>query len=261
MVLLPCHEAATPLSSHEISLRRLTHPMASLGATFHLASFHSTPDPGSSFRHRPGGYILRPSHNCHLGCFIDRHFTPCTQFSIIHDTPRKRDSPAPWFDLLGMSRTFVDFRILLWCVLLSRGTRLIYKFDNRSVSYTLLCINHYLCVRFVRAAYSLPTTNIQKSHRRRGFSRRATAAMFVTTVINFLLFSLNTGIQTATFITVIQKPLNSDIPPLSEVPIPKAGLVRSMSWSMILIAFWAAYLPVSIKQSLSDSVSINIHAR
>ena len=99
-----------------------------------------------------------------------------------------------------------------------------------------------------KCAYSLARPDASKSHRRRGFSKRATAVMFVTTVINLLLFSLSTGSQVAISIMVIRRSLNPDINlPLSEIALPRPGLVRSMSWSMILVAFWASYLPVSIK--------------
>ena len=103
-----------------------------------------------------------------------------------------------------------------------------------------------------QGVYFLAKSDAPKSHRRRGFSRRATAAMFVTTVINLLLFSLSTGTQVAITITTFQEPLKLDIDSsLSEIPIPKPGLV-----STILVAYWTTFLPVSVKLSLSDSVSI-----
>lgn len=46
-------------------------------------------------------------------------------FQFVHDAPRKRGSTAFWFGLLAESRGFVHLRILLWCVLLARGMRLI----------------------------------------------------------------------------------------------------------------------------------------
>ena len=247
------------LASHEIDLRRLTHPMASSWHhLFILPHFHSTPTGSwsrqcrSRFRHRPSQtevtvFIL----------VLHRAFQSCT-VQFIHDTPRKRGSPGSWFVLLGTSHTVVDFSILLWCVLLARGTKLIHMFDNRCVSCTLLCIGRYLCVRFPQCAYSLARPDAPKSHRRRGFFRRATA-MFVTTVINLLLFSLSTGAQVAITILVFQEPVDLVLDsPLSEIPIPRPGLtVNSGTWSTILVAIWATFLPVSTKLSPSDSVSIH----
>ena len=114
-----------------------------------------------------------------------------------------------------------------------------------------------------KRAYSFARSDTPKSHRRRGLSRRATAVMFVTTVINLLLFTLNTGMEVASLTTLIrQKSLNLDIDlPLSKIPIPRPGLVSSVSWSMILVTFWTTYLPVSIKLSLSGSVSNYAHWR
>ena len=80
--------------------------------------------------------------------------------------------------------------------------------------------------------------------------------MFITTIINFLLSSVNAGTQVAIFIIAIRKFFILDIDhPLSERP----ELVNSMLQDAILVAFWAVTLPVSIKPSLLDPVSI--HAR
>jgi len=82
--------------------------------------------------------------------------------------------------------------------------------------------------------------------------------MFVTTVINFILSSLCTGTQLALFITVIRKTLVLDIDhPLLE----KAASVESALRNMILVAFWAATLPVSIKLPLLDPRSIHARSR
>ena len=71
--------------------------------------------------------------------------------------------------------------------------------------------------------------------------------MFVTTVINLLLFSFSAGTQVAISVTVFQEPLNPVIDStLSEILTPKPELVSRGSWSMTLALTWAAYLPVSI---------------
>ena len=130
--------------------------------------------------------------------------------------------------------------------------RLIHMFDNRSVSCTVLCIRRYLCVRFPqKCLFTLARSDAPKSHRRRGFSSRATAAMFVTTVINLLLFTLHAVTQVVMYIWVFQLPLNlaAEYPPdipLSEIPIPRPESVGNGIWSKILVIWWAAYIPVSI---------------
>ena len=110
--------------------------------------------------------------------------------------------------------------------------------------------------------YSLARSDPPKSHRRRGFSSRATAAMFATTATNLLLFTLNTGLQVTELAMNIQPPLNPDTGlPLSEISIPRPELVGKVVWNMVLVAFWVSYLPVSIKLLPSDSVSICAHWR
>jgi len=80
--------------------------------------------------------------------------------------------------------------------------------------------------------------------------------MFVATVINFLLYSLDTGTQVAGFIVFVRKTLILDIDyPLAE----KRESVDNALLNMNIVHNWAAYLPVSIKLSLSDPGSI--HAR
>jgi len=54
---------------------------------------------------------------------------------------------------------------------------------------------------FVESLISRPNAPI--FDRQRGFSNRTTAAMFMATVINFLLFGLDTGTQAALFIVFI----------------------------------------------------------
>ena len=79
-------------------------------------------------------------------------------------------------------------------------------------------------------------------HRRRGFSNRAIAAMFVVTVINFLLIGLAHGTMVATFIVSFRKALTPDI----EYPPSKKGeLVNEVLQNLMIIDFWSANLPVS----------------
>ena len=93
-----------------------------------------------------------------------------------------------------------------------------------------------------------------KFDRRRGFSNRATVTMAVATVINFVLSTLNTGSQVATFIMFIRKGLILDIGyPLSE----KQELVNNASRNMNIVGLWAQSIPVSGKLSLSDPVLIH----
>jgi len=80
--------------------------------------------------------------------------------------------------------------------------------------------------------------------------------MFVATVINFLLSSLNTGTQVAGFIVFVRKALILDIDyPLSE----KRVLVNKALQSVNEVSNWAFSLPVSVRLSLPDPGSI--HAR
>jgi len=73
--------------------------------------------------------------------------------------------------------------------------------------------------------------------------------MFVATVINFILCSLNTGDQVARFIVSIRKALVLDIDhPLSE----KQELVNDALWNLNVIGAWARYIPVSNNLSLPD---------
>ena len=94
---------------------------------------------------------------------------------------------------------------------------------------------------------------IPEINRRRGFSNRATAAMFAVTVINFLLSSLFTGSRVASSIVFIRKALILDTDhPLSEKPELVIGALRNVN----LVLDWALSLPVSIKLSLPDPVSL-----
>ena len=106
------------------------------------------------------------------------------------------------------------------------------------------------------AFYFLSRSDPSKFDRRRGFSTRATAAMFITTIINFLLFSLNTGTEVAGFIVLIRKGLMIilDIDyPSSEKP----ELVNNALRNVNLVGSWAGTLPVSIKLWILDPVSIH----
>ena len=82
--------------------------------------------------------------------------------------------------------------------------------------------------------------------------------MFVTTVINFLLSSLNTGTHVAIFIVFIRKALVLDIDyPLSKKP----ELVNNALQNMNIVTLWSQTLPVSIKLSLLDPASIHARCR
>ena len=137
---------------------------------------------------------------------------------------------------------------------------MIYGLSTNSIKGVFIILFSASIVIFVfvfsslQVACFLARPDPPKFHRRRGFSNRATAAMFVGTVINFLLFSLSTGTETAMFIVSIRRALILDIEyPLSE----KQELVGLPN--PIIAQLWSANLPVSNKLSLMDSASI--HAR
>ena len=73
--------------------------------------------------------------------------------------------------------------------------------------------------------------------------------MFVATVVNLLLASLNTGSQIALFVVFIREALvlNPDLP-LVERP----QLVNRSIWKLDVVADWAGNLPVSSNPSLPD---------
>ena len=109
---------------------------------------------------------------------------------------------------------------------------------------------------FRNVTHSAARPDHPKFDRRRGFSNRATAAIFVATVINFLLLSLFTGSQVAMFVVSIRKTLILDIDhPLSERP----ELVNNALRNANLASVWALTIPVSIKLSPPNPASI--HAR
>ena len=95
---------------------------------------------------------------------------------------------------------------------------------------------------FLQVAYFLARPDSPRFHRRRGFSNRLIAAMFVMTVINFLLFSLYIGTQLVAFTTVyIRKALILDIYyPLSA----KGKLVHDALQKLKFLVLWSANLPV-----------------
>jgi len=78
--------------------------------------------------------------------------------------------------------------------------------------------------------------------------------MFAATVVNFILFSMNTGGGVALFIVLIRKALILDTDyPLLE----KSDSISSALRNVLTVNLWTGYLPVSIKLSLSDLVSIH----
>jgi len=91
---------------------------------------------------------------------------------------------------------------------------------------------------FLQVSCFLARPNPPRFHRRRGFSNRAAAAMFAVTVINFLLFSLGTGTETAMSTVLIRKALILD--PLSE----KGELVNNTLQNLTIVIFWSVNLPV-----------------
>ena len=68
--------------------------------------------------------------------------------------------------------------------------------------------------------------------------------MFVVTVTNFFLSSLNIGARVANFIMLIRKTLILDLDfPLSEQQELVVNALRNVN----IVAVWAANIPVSIK--------------
>ena len=108
---------------------------------------------------------------------------------------------------------------------------------------------------FLQVAYFLARPDSLRFHRRRGFSNRLIAAMFVMTVINFLLFSLYIGAFVTAFITMfIRKALILDIDyPLTE----KLELVNNALQNLEIVELWSANLLVRSNMLLPDSLSIH----
>jgi hypothetical protein len=125
---------------------------------------------------------------------------------------------------------------------------------------TLLRIGRYLCVRFLLLKSRLFSNNAwsQKLYRRKGSPNRATTVIFVATVLNFLLFRMVTGIEAAEVSVFIRMALIVDIDyRLSE----KGELIDSALQNMNIAIFWTGSIPVNVKLSLSDPVSIHTRRR
>ena len=111
---------------------------------------------------------------------------------------------------------------------------------------------------FLRLACFFPRPDPPKSHRRRGFSNRPIAAMFMVTVINLLLFTLAVGIDIAIITLLIREaPILNIKYPRSE----KRGLVKNplQNLSLDTVLLWSVNLPVSSNLPPLDPVFI--HAR
>ena len=100
-------------------------------------------------------------------------------------------------------------------------------------------------------------TDPSKFHRRRGLSNRTKATVFVATVINFLLSSLNTGSELAAFVVFMRKALILDI----DYPLSPKSDNASRTVTTTLIALWAQNIPVNGNLSLPDPVSNNAWCR
>jgi len=107
---------------------------------------------------------------------------------------------------------------------------------------------------FLPVAHFLARPDLQRFHRRKGFSERLTAVMFAMTVINFLLSSWNTGNWIVGFIVPTQKAfmLNIDYP-LSE----KRESVNNALRNLTIVTLWSGNLPVSSNLSPLDSMLIH----
>ena len=82
--------------------------------------------------------------------------------------------------------------------------------------------------------------------------------MFIMAIVNFLLYSLNVGIQVACFIVFIRTALTLDIDyPLSG----RSELIDNALENLDVIRSWASFLPVSVNLLLLDPVSIHIRRR
>ena len=78
--------------------------------------------------------------------------------------------------------------------------------------------------------------------------------MFIVTIINFLIFSWSTGIELGRLVVFIRKALILDI----DYPLPEKRVsVNNVLHKLDIVLAWAVNLPVSIKLSLSDPVSIH----
>ena len=133
---------------------------------------------------------------------------------------------------------------------------LVYGSSTRSTKGVFVILFSASVVIFVSVSSFLrflvrPDTT--RFHRRRGFSNRTTAAMFIMTVINFLLSSLHTGTEVVAFTVFIRKALIEY--PLSEKP----ELVLDVLQNLNIVIYWSENLPVS--SNLSPLESMSIHTR
>ena len=174
----------------------------------------------------------------------------CWVLRFGHDALRKRVSPDTWFELLLISRNIVDFHFLPWCVLLNHGR----DSSTSSIPGVFIVLFSASVIIFVfvlsrgKVAYF---SKLLKLDRRKGFSNRATAAVFAATVINFILSSVNTGITISGFIIYIRTALllNIDYPLLE-----KPELAGNAPHYLAIVSLWAVYFPVSIKLSVGSRI-------
>ena len=100
--------------------------------------------------------------------------------------------------------------------------------------------------------------DLPRFHRRRGFSNRIRAATSIVTFINFLLFSLTTGIDVAKLFVLIRRDFIFDINyPLLE----KRASVKNPFQDLNVVSLWSMNLPVSSNLAPLDSVSIHTRWR
>jgi len=101
----------------------------------------------------------------------------------------------------------------------------------------------------LRSRLYLSKTDPPKPDRRKGFSNRTTAVMFVATAINFLLTSLVIGTEVSMFIVSVRKALILDTDfLLSE----KLELVKKVVWKLDIAIEWTGSIPVSTNRLLPD---------
>ena len=120
-----------------------------------------------------------------------------------------------------------------------------YTYDNLINTpgvFVVLFSSSVVIFMFVSKTHSTKCPDSFEPDRRRGFSNRLIAVMFMATVLNFLLFSLYVGTEVAGFVVFIQKALVDNI----EIPlVDRPQLVDDALHVTNLIEFWAADLTVS----------------
>ena len=207
------------------------------------------------FPHRPReGYIVRPrSPSWRFLLILALHYWT---LQFVHDTTRKQPSPETWLacwrslELLSILIFFygVSSFMPVYGSSTSLITGLFFVLFSASVVIFMFVFS------FLQAAfYVLSRSDPSKFDRRRGFSTRATAAMFIATVINFLLFSLRTGYEVTLFI-------RQGLIIILDIDYPlswKPELVDHALRKGILVSPWAGILPVSINLLILDPVSIH----